>query len=90
MLASWRHKHCLPLGLELEFRAVLEHQWQQHIQYLSQEKRLTWKDVSLARDLLHKHFIVHCEDHESNHLMVYCPQFYLQAAMKTWQDPDVF
>ena len=53
-------------------------------------ERLTWKDVSLARDLLHKHFIVHCEDHESNHLMVYCPQFYLQAAMKTWQGPDVF
>ena len=53
-------------------------------------KRLTWKDVSLARDLLHKHFIVHCEDHESNHLMVYCPQFYLRAAMKTWQDPEVF
>ena len=90
MFASWRRKHCLPLVLELEFRAVLEHQWQQHIQYLSQEKRLTWKDVSLARDLLHKHFIVHCEDHESNHLMVYCPQFYLRAAMKTWQDPEVF
>eukprot|EP00439_Symbiodinium_sp_Y106_P005350 s6019_g1.t1 len=90
MFASWRRKHCLPLGLELEFRVVLEHQWQQHIQYLSQEKRLTWKDVSLARALLHKHFIVHCEDHESNRLMVYCPQFYLQAAMKTCQDPDVF
>ena len=59
MFASWRRKHWLPLGLELEFRAVLEHQWQQHIQYLSQEKSGSHgKDVSLARDLLHKHFIV--------------------------------
>ena len=88
MFSSWRRKHCLPQSLELEFRSVLQSQWEQHIQHLSQEARLTWKDVSVARSLLHKHFVVHCEDHEPNHLMVFCPQFYLRAAMRTWQDPE--
>ena len=46
--------------------------------------------MPVARSMLHKHFVVHCEDHEPNHLMVFCPQFYLRAAMRTWQDPDVF
>ena len=90
MFSSWRRKHCLPQSLELEFRSVLQSQWEEHIQHLSHEARLTGKDVSVAGSLLHKHFVVHCEDHEPNHLMVFCPQFYLRAAMRTWQDPDVF
>ena len=90
LFSSWRRKHCLPQSLELEFRSVLQSQCEKHIQRLSHEARLTWKDVSVARSLLHKHFVVHCEDHEPNHLMVFCPQFYLRAAMRTWQGPDVF
>ena len=59
------------------------------LHHLSQEARLTWKDVSVARSLLHQHFVVHCEDHEPKHLMIYCPRFYLQAALRTWRDPAV-
>ena len=29
-------------------------------------------------------------DHEPNHLMIYCPHFYFQAALRTWRDPAVF
>ena len=46
--------------------------------------------MSVARSLLHQHFVVHCEDHEPNHVMIYCPRFYLQAALRTWRDPAVF
>ena len=90
MFSSWRRKHCFPQSLESEFRSLLHLQWEKHVQHLSQEARLTWKDVSAARSLLHRYFVVHCEDHEPNHLMVYCPQFYFKAALRTWQDPAVF
>ena len=90
MFSSWRRKHCLLQSLELEFRSLLQSQLEKHLQHLSHEARLTWKDVSAARSLLHQHFVVHCEDHEPNHLMIYCPQFYLQAALRTWRDPAVF
>ena len=90
MFSSWRRKHGFPQALEPEFRTLLQVQWEKHVQHLSREARLTWKDVSAARSLLHRHFVVHCEDHEPNHLMIYCPQFYFQAALRTWRDPAVF
>ena len=46
--------------------------------------------MSVARALLRKDFVVHCEDHEPNHLMIFCPRFYFQSALRTWQDPEVF
>ena len=33
---------------------------------------------------------MHCEDHEPNHLIIFCPRFHFQSALRTWQDPDVF
>ena len=90
MFSTWRRKHHFPPGLEAEFNTILKHQWTKHLQRLHADSRLTWKDVSAARSLLHKDFIVHCEDHEPNHLMIFCPQFYFQAALRTWKDPEVF
>ena len=90
MFSSWRRKHHFPRGLEIEFRAILQQQWAKHIQFLNEDPRLTWKDVSAARPLLHRDFVVHCEDHEPNHLMIFCPQFYFQAALRAWKDPEVF
>ena len=68
MCFSWRRKHCFPQTLESEFRSLLQLQWEKHVQHF--EDRLTWKDVSAARSLLHRYFVVHCEDHEPNHLMI--------------------
>ena len=28
MFSSWRRKHCLPPGLELEFQSLLQDQWE--------------------------------------------------------------
>ena len=90
MFSTWRRKHHFPPGLEAEFNTILQHQWTKHLQCLHADPRLTWKDVSAARSLLHKDFVVHCEDHEPNRLMIFCPQFYFQAALRTWKDPEVF
>ena len=90
MFSTWRRKHHLPLRLESEFQEVLQEQWAKHIACMHADPRLTWKDVSVARALLHKDFVVHCEDHEPNHLMIFCPRFYFQSALRTWQDPEVF
>ena len=81
MFSSWRRKHHVPRSLEIEFKTILQQPWAQHIQSLNDDSRLTWKDVSAARSLLRKDFVVHCEDHEPNHLMIFCPQFYFQAAL---------
>ena len=89
-LCGWRKNQSLPPNVEVEFKTILHQQWQKHVQLLKAERRLTWRGVTAARGLLHKEFVVHCEDHEPNHLMVYCPQFYVRAALKTWQGPDVF
>ena len=90
MFSSWRRKHHFPRSLEIEFKTILQQQWAQHIQCLNDDPRLNWKDVSAARSLLHKDFVVHCEDHEPNHLMIFCPQIDFQAALRTWKDPEVF
>ena len=90
MFSTWRRKHHFPLRLESEFQEVLQEQWAKHIACMHADPRLTWKDVSVARALLHKDFVVHCEDHEPNHLMIFCPRFYFQSALRTWQDPEVF
>ena len=90
MFSAWRRKHHLPLRLESEFQDILQEQWARHIKCLRADPRLTWKDVSVARALLRKDFVVHCEDHEPNHLMIFCPRFYFQSALRTWQDPEVF
>ena len=68
MFSTWRRKHHLPLRLESEFQAVLQEQWAKRITCLHADPRLTWKDVSVARALLRKDFVVRCEDHEPNHL----------------------
>ena len=65
-------------------------QWAKHVKCLHADPRLTWKDVSAARALLHRDFVVHCKDHEPNHLMIFCPRFYSQSALRTWRDPEVF
>ena len=31
-------------------------------------------------------FVVHCEDHQPNDLMVFCPQFYYASVDRTWAD----
>ena len=90
MFSSWRRKHHFQRSLEIEFKPILQQQWAQYIQCLNDDPRLTWKDVSAARSLLHKDFVVHCEDHEPNHLMIFCPQFFFQAALRTGKDSEVF
>ena len=85
MFSSWRRKHHFPLWLD-----ILQQQWAKHVKCLHTDPRLTRKDVSAARALLHRDFVVHCEDHEPNHLMIFCPRFYFQSALRTCQDPEVF
>ena len=90
MFSAWRRKHHLPLRLESEFQDILQEQWARRIKCLHADPRLTWKDVSIARALLRKDFVMRCEDHEPKHLMIFCPRFYFQSALRTWQDPEVF
>ena len=53
------------------------------------ESRLGWKRVQNCKKAL-QDFVVHCEDHNPNHLMAFCPQFYFASVSRTWNDPLVF
>ena len=71
-----------------DIRATSE--WYHHSLALRSQPRLTWRNIQAAKDKLQSKFVIHCEDHAANHLMVFCPLFYYRAAMKTWSDPEVF
>ena len=87
---SWRKKHGFPAMLEAEFQELMLQEWQLHCQALREHSRLTWLDVSTIRNILHSEFVLHCEDHEPNHVMTFCPRFFFSSALQTWEDADVF
>ena len=39
---------------------------------------------------LHHHFVLYNEDHHPNHVVCYCPQFYMRSILTTWDDPATF
>ena len=88
--SRWRRKHGFPPSLEDEFVELLWQLWEDHRIALDHHHRFTWADIHKTRHILHKQFVIHNEDHHNSHLMVYCPRFYYQAVLRTWDDPEVF
>ena len=86
---TWRKVHGLPLCLEDDFVEFLKQQWHLHSASVQQHHRLDWRLVQRCKQALNP-FVVHCEDHHPNHLMVFCPQFYFASVLRTWSDPLVF
>ena len=44
----------------------------------------------MVKALLHHEFVLFNEDHHPNHVVCYCPRFFLGSIRNTWDDPAVF
>ena len=82
----WLKRHRLPCTLHGRFETFCEEQRASHVQGLQESGRLTWSKVQEVKAKLHHHFVLYNEDHP-NHIVCYCPQFYMRAILTTWDDP---
>ena len=37
-----------------------------------------------------KDFVIHCQDHQPGHFMMFCPCLYYESSVRTWNAPDIF
>ena len=65
-------------------------QWQQHVTMLEQSPRLNWAMLQKVKSTLHKDLVLYSEDHHPNHIVCFCPRFFLRGLCNTWHDPSVF
>ena len=52
--------------------------------------RLTEAQVLEFKKMIHSRLVFHMADHQSTHLMSFCPQFYLQSVLRVWTDRTNF
>ena len=89
-LTSWKSHHGASDIFGHDVSVFLSAQWESHLEHLGKQETLYAKHVQAIKAVLDKKCVMHCEDHESNHIMVYCPCKYFQTTSKTWDDPGTF
>ena len=57
---------------------------------LEQTPRLNWAMLQKVKPALHKDLVLYNEDHHPNHIVCFCPRFFLRGLCNTWDDPSVF
>ena len=86
----WLKRHRLPCTLHGKFEAFCDEQWAAHSQALEASDRLTWSQVQGVKSKMHQKFVLYNEDHHPNHVVCYCPRFYMRSILTTWDDPATF
>ena len=43
-----------------------------------------------VKSTLHRDLVLYNEDHHPNHIVCFCPQFFLRVLCNMWDDPSVF
>ena len=84
---QWLKRHRLPTTLHPMFQKFCEEQWLQHVNMLEQTPRLNWAMLQKVKSTLHKDLVLYNEDedHHPNHIVCFCPRFFLRG-----DDPSVF
>ena len=94
LLDQWLKRHRLPTTLHPMFQKFCEEQWLQHVNMLEQTPSLNWamlqKVMQKVKSTLHKDLALYNEDHHPNHIVCFCPRFFLRGLCNTWDDPSVF
>ena len=54
-----------------------DEQWLQHVNMLEQTPRLNWAMLQKVKPALHKDLVLYNEDHHPNHIVCFCPRFFL-------------
>ena len=86
---QWLKRHRLPTTLHPVFQKFCEEQWLQHVNMLEQTPRLNWAMLQKVKSALHKDLVLYNEDHHPNHIVCFCPRFFLRGLSNTWDDPSV-
>ena len=87
---QWLKRHRLPTTLHPMFEDFCKEQWQQHVGALEHSSRLSWAMLQKVKSALQKDLVLYNEDHHPNHVVCYCPRFFLRGLCTTWDDPSVF
>ena len=87
---QWLKRQRLPATLHPMFQDFCEEQWQQHVSMLEQSVRLNWAMLLKVRSTLFKDLVLYNEDHHPDHIVCFCPRFFLRGLCNTWDDPSVF
>ena len=74
---QWLKRHRLPTTLHPMFQKFCEEQWLQHVNMLEQTPRLNWAMLQKVKSTLHKDLVLYNEDHHPNHIVCFCPRFFL-------------
>ena len=87
---KWRKTHFVPLETLSSWAQFIQQQWDIHLRHLRHRPKFHEAHVLKMKDIICSDWVVHLADHESTHLMVFCPKFYFQSCHRVWSDEKVF
>ena len=85
---KWLKHHGLPQVLAPKWAQFVRSLWPLHAQNAA--FKFHSKHVFQAKELLHRHWVIHNADHQASHFMMYCPVLYFNTTYNTWNDETVF
>ena len=85
---AWRITHGFPQQAKHEFLQRLTDLWRQHEANMPSQA-ITAAQLSAATRFWSQ-LLVHCQDHQPDHLMAYCPRLYLRLLRATFLDDQVY
>ena len=83
---KWAQKNECTSPLPKEF---VDKVWPEHLTAIHRRGLHQFKDITQLRQQLGD-LVIHCEDHHTTKLCVFCPQFYYDVIHKMVNDPVVF
>ena len=86
----WCRQHGVPLHVVQDFERLLDRLWLPHATAVREQGRTDWRAVQKIRHIFAQTAVLHCEDHQPQHLMLFCPRGYFDGCLATWNDPNVF
>eukprot|EP00439_Symbiodinium_sp_Y106_P077706 s915_g16.t1 len=87
---KWCKTHFVPLEMLSSWTQFIHQQWNIHLRHLRHRPKFHETHVLKMKDIICSDWVVHLADHESTHLMVFCPKFYFQSCHRVWSDEKVF
>ena len=87
---KWCKTHFVPLETLSSWTQFIHQQWDTHLRHLRHRLKFHETHVLKMKDVICSDWVLHLADHESTHLMVFCPKFYFQSCHRVWSDEKVF
>ena len=87
LVLKWAKHHKIPLHSE-QWRKFVDEQWPLHLRAVH-NAAFTWTEIVRVKRLLSK-VVVHCQDHQPDHLKIFCPKIFWRGLRSTFMDSNVF